>query len=123
MPTSRCYNCGIPGHQTQDCPRHGPRYPEPGKSFKDYAAKYQEIMDLVAADILREHMGHSEDDDIVLTPQSGGRRLGAQEEIFRANPCPSCGSPVPETCYSKTGKPVKSHAARRELTNPTKVNQ
>jgi hypothetical protein len=60
--TSRCYNCGLPDHQTQVCPRYGPRYPEPGKTALDYAAKAQEIMNLVAADIVKEHNAEHQED-------------------------------------------------------------
>lgn len=62
--TSRCYNCGLPGHQTQVCPHYGPRYPAPGKTAEDYAEVTDRVRKLIAADIINEHNAdHSEDED------------------------------------------------------------
>lgn len=64
-PTSRCYNCGIPGHQTQVCPHYGPRFPGPGMTVADYEETAQKIRNLLAADIINEHNSdHSEDEDL-----------------------------------------------------------
>lgn len=57
----RCRNCGLPGHKTQHCPSFGPAYPEPGKTFADYADEYVRIQNLVAADVLAEHYGNDHD--------------------------------------------------------------
>lgn len=62
--TSRCYNCGLKGHQTQVCPHYGPRYPAPGKTAEDYAKVADKVRKLIAADIINEHNAdHSEDED------------------------------------------------------------
>lgn len=74
-PFIRCYNCGIPGHLTTKCPRHGPYWPEPGKERADYAELIQEIADKVAGDIIREHEGHEDRDDVrpkKVAPTPGG---------------------------------------------------
>ena len=57
----RCRNCGLLGHKTQHCPSFGPAYPEPGKTFADYADEYVRIQNLVAADVLAEHYGDDHD--------------------------------------------------------------
>lgn len=49
---------------TPKCPRFGPYYPEPGKSREDYVELIQEIADKFAADIIREHEGHEDRDDL-----------------------------------------------------------
>lgn len=54
----RCRNCGIRGHQTQNCPSWGPLYPAPGKTREDYAKQNKKIQDKLARDIVEEHLGH-----------------------------------------------------------------
>lgn len=59
-PFLRCYNCGELGHLTKKCDRYGPYNLEPGKTREDYAERIQEISNLHAADIIREHEeGHN----------------------------------------------------------------
>lgn len=122
MPTTRCYNCGVPGHQTQACPRYGPRYPEPGKTHLDYAQQAQEIMNKVAADILAEHLGVGEQDEVHLEDTRTIRRRAARTKppldyikAIRTVPCPVCDAVAGRACRSKTGKRVSdSHKDREE---------
>ena len=83
MPTSRCYNCGLPGHQTQACPRHGPRYPAPGKTAADYVEQAERVRNLIAQDIVNEHnANHLEDPNLDELPPRprGGRRKPAHPQ-------------------------------------------
>lgn len=121
MPTSRCYNCGVPGHQTQVCPRYGPRCPEPGKAFADYAKEHERIMDLVAADILAEHLGHNyEERDEVVPDASIEKREPSRPKValrnqIRSVTCPTCNAQPGQSCRSKNGKRLSdSHRSREE---------
>jgi hypothetical protein len=59
MPVAdRCRNCGLRGHQTQNCPSWGPLFPGPGKTKADYAKLYETIQNKLAKDIVEEHQGH-----------------------------------------------------------------
>jgi hypothetical protein len=57
----RCRNCGL-WHETKNCPRYGPMFPEPGKTRADYAKMEQEIQNRVAADIIADHNGEENDE-------------------------------------------------------------
>lgn len=118
MPTTRCYNCGLPGHQTQVCPRYGPRFPEPGKTINDYAEEQQRIMDLVALDVITEHYGLSEEQgEVELSPESRkhGIRPGTEHRrAVRTVACPTCGSEPGHTCRSAHGKRVSDNHKARE---------
>lgn len=122
MPTTRCYNCGVSGHQTQVCPRYGPRYPEPGKSTEDYAELAQQIMNQVAADILLEHANVEERDEVAAAEIRPPRKQRPKprppiEQIHavREVTCPSCGSLPGKACRSKDGGRLSdSHRDRRK---------
>ena len=122
MPTTRCYNCGVPGHQTQVCPRYGPRFPEPGKSAEDYVELAQEIMNKVAADILLDHV-LGEQDEVHLEDSRTTRRRAARTKppldyikAIRTVPCPVCDAVAGRACRSKAGKRVSdSHRDREDV--------
>lgn len=115
MPTSRCYNCGLQGHQTQVCPRYGPRYPEPGKSSQDYGAEVQRIMDLIAADIVAEHTADHEDLHVEVKRRGrSGPPMSEREREARTRRCTDCGVGVNEPCLSASGKLARqAHVSRR----------
>lgn len=85
----RCRNCGLPGHKTQHCPSFGPAYPEPGKTFADYADEYVRIQNLVAADVLAEHYGDDHDHLVEeeRLPNYPGNKKGSKR-VKKATPPP-----------------------------------
>lgn len=116
----RCWNCGILGHKTQTCPRWGPRCPGPGKTSQDYAEEAQRIHDLIAGDLLREHLGHGHDgDEGGAVDQRPARGLGraTREARARAYACPllMCLASVGDPCRSRKGTATVAHKARYTL--------
>jgi predicted RNA-binding Zn-ribbon protein involved in translation (DUF1610 family) len=120
----RCHNCGLEGHRTQHCAKYGPRYPAPGKTSQDYSDEAQRIANLFAADIIREHEGHSHDgyefvDDassLMETRQQPKQRKRAEVEVLaRKHTCPMCGSEPELTCRTRDGLRTQAHRARRDL--------
>ena len=111
---TRCRNCGNPAHKTQNCPRFGPWYPEPGKSKADYTELEEEINRKVAADILAEHEGHDGEDNIVMAqirPAVGNS--DPREKVAQTYDCPTCGVASGYVCVSTSGRMSKhSHKMR-----------
>lgn len=114
----RCRNCGILDHKTQHCPRYGPWYPEPGKQREDYVELANLITELVARDVLAEHMvdhdenlaGRERDE---LPPLKGSTSL---EQLARQYKCKSCGAEPEQPCTQRGGKvSERSHRPRYNL--------
>lgn len=111
----RCYNCGLEGHRTENCPRFGPYWPEPGKTLEDYAELKQIISNKIASDIISEHEEHDEGE--VLAPKKkgepAGKPPGVLELRYRKYNCGFCGAPIGTACISKsTGSPAHAHSSR-----------
>ncbi len=117
MTPLRCYNCGLIGHRTQNCPSFGPRYPAPGKIPIDYAEETAKISQLFAADILAEHDHGELDEGPVLRPNHKGvaRPASEQEQRYREAPCSYCRAVEGDPCRSKSGEACASHSARKDL--------
>jgi len=115
---SRCRNCGILAHKTQNCPRYGPWYPEPGKTREDYAELASRIVTLVAGDILAEHEGHEHEPDYVTPVSRGGRPqkvrvFTEQETEALTRYCTTCLAPAGQHCTTSAGRQAeKLHRAR-----------
>jgi len=118
----RCYNCGIQGHKTQNCPSFGPRYPAPGKSGQDYGDEAQRIMQLFAADILAEHMVDEDDADGTVN-WLAGKKLSPPEAAAREFICPTCGASVGQRCHTKSGGPSSCHKNRHRLAWASEVSR
>ena len=119
MSQLRCYNCGLPGHKTQICPRYGPRYPEPGKTVTDYAEENQRILNLFAADIVEEH----DEGDMLTRPRRiGPRTPGDKEAHLRQFYCTYCGAQPGRRCQTKAGQAGAAHLARANASKEAGVD-
>lgn len=110
----RCYNCGIPGHLTQNCARYGPKYPAPGKTSADYVELNQQIMNKVAQDIIVEHMDHAEEEES-LGSNLPRRLVNPLSERRIKVACENCGADPGQWCMTKNGgHSERLHISRRE---------
>jgi hypothetical protein len=110
----RCRNCGLL-HKTYNCPSYGPMFPAPGKSREDYAELNEKIQNQIAKDVLAEHYGHDDLDDLVLSP----RAVKEEEAQRRSFTCDTCGAQPGKPCVSKKGEFSKCHKSRYDQAKVT----
>ena len=110
---NRCRNCGLK-HMTQTCPSYGPWFPAPGKTSQDYGDEAQRIANLVAADIIAEHEGRDDDDEIVRVSGKNNPHISDEERRYRTVECLKCNAKVGEACLSVNGREVRTHVYRRK---------
>lgn len=99
-PLLRCNNCGTLGHLPRSCPNYGWYFPAPGKVREDYAEDRQRVLDLIAADIIREHEpDETEDHSGSTRPQD---RMKDYLELKVE--CMTCTAPVGAMCTTAGGE-------------------
>lgn len=106
----RCNNCGGLGHKPQRCPNYGFYYPAPGKTRDDYAQDRQRVQDLFAADIIREHEVHEDDDALYVF--MGARPGPARKAQALQLLCTRCHQGPGQRCVSAKGTFCEPHKAR-----------
>lgn len=113
----RCNNCGTLGHFPKHCPNYGFYYPAPGKTREDYEEDRQRVQDLFAADIIREHEPHEDDDYAYVFD---GARLTAEEKArLMEVGCPLCQVEPGQRCVTEAGKyAADPHKARVKALDP-----